>query len=401
MNALIISSSSGRLLSLLPPNMAASTWSNSWLQSVRRIPTEHSRFWVGHMVHGALTCFVALYSVVQWKNIQDGATVLHVAARDGHLDVIEYLVTKFHADPHQQDKVSSWSYGPRDVGVFFSVALNCFNGKPCRTVRLSSSMPPYKAVSTSSSTWWQSIRRIPTAQARFRTGHMVHGVQVWIGYMRECTTALSLGVKCLDIVCVRRQHVVTNADVIFIKPERMLILELAPQSKTNHAFWTVKLTVTMMCVHVFFSLWQNGEPSSTGWLPPSLPPQMATSTSLNTWWRSTRRIPTDHSRCRLGHMVHGMPVWIEYICECTRALPLGIECLDIVCVRRQHVVVNPEVICKSWPYYSWNPLPSLKLIVKSTTLWTHALFYDCHMVNYQGRDDFLAHCRGRRLPRCR
>ena len=63
-----------------------------------------------------------------------------------------------------------------------------------------------------------------------------------------------------------------------------------------------------MLVHVFFAVWQNGEPSRLVRLPSSLPPAMATSTSSSTCWQSVRRIPIAQTRCRVRvywlHVLH-------------------------------------------------------------------------------------------------
>ena len=49
--------------------------------------------------------------------MQDGKTLVFYAAVQGRLDVIEYLVTKYKADPNRASKVSNRAYGVWCAGV--------------------------------------------------------------------------------------------------------------------------------------------------------------------------------------------------------------------------------------------------------------------------------------------
>ena len=55
-------------------------------------------------------CFVLFFT---WWTIQNGFILLWIAAQNGHLDVIKYLVTECKADAHLPQKAN----GAWDLGV--------------------------------------------------------------------------------------------------------------------------------------------------------------------------------------------------------------------------------------------------------------------------------------------
>ena len=62
-------------------------------------------------------CDVCASSFVKWYAIKDGSTPLLEAAKQGHVNVVEYLVTEAKANPNQPDQVLSVIHHVCDRGV--------------------------------------------------------------------------------------------------------------------------------------------------------------------------------------------------------------------------------------------------------------------------------------------
>ena len=57
----------------------------------------------------------------KWCAIKGGETPVYVATKDGHLEVVKYLVTEANVDANQPDKVWSGAYDVWDHGAFVCV----------------------------------------------------------------------------------------------------------------------------------------------------------------------------------------------------------------------------------------------------------------------------------------
>ena len=57
----------------------------------------------------------------KWCAIKDGFTPVSIAAREGHLEVVKYLVTEAKVDANQPNKVWSGVYDGWDHGAFVCV----------------------------------------------------------------------------------------------------------------------------------------------------------------------------------------------------------------------------------------------------------------------------------------
>ena len=51
---------------------------------------------------------IYVFPLFKWYPIKYGITPLWIAAGQGHLKVVEYLVAEAKVDPNQQDKVLEW-----------------------------------------------------------------------------------------------------------------------------------------------------------------------------------------------------------------------------------------------------------------------------------------------------